>query len=78
MPTPLGELSRESFWVAILTAVWPALLTAAREALELNHVEAGLLQYLCDPRQRMGSYPTKVLFEYLARGAMSLHAVHRS
>ena len=41
MPTQLGELSREYFWVAILTAVWPAILTAAREALELNHVEAG-------------------------------------
>ena len=54
MPTQLGELSQEYFWVAILTAVWPAILTAAREALELNHVEAGeIIRSLRDPRQRM-------------------------
>ena len=46
MPTQLGELSREYFWVAILTA--------ARAALELNHVEAGeIIRSLRDPRQRM-------------------------
>ena len=56
--------------VAILTAVWPAILTAAREALELNHVEAGELFDSCAIHDNEWRAPNDGTVEYLTRGAM--------
>ena len=59
--------------MAILTAVWPAILTAAREALELNHVEAGELFDSCAIHDNEWRAPNDGTVEYLIRGAMCLY-----
>ena len=69
-PTQLGEISLEY--------VRPAILTAAWTSLELNHVEAGLLEYLCDPRQRVAVTQGRDCRVLDLWRDVSLHAVHRS